>query len=112
MDLKIIEPIHSPLKIFDSKENFINFYQTHKSELDSSTTHILNKKYKIEGYKITKIKGELSLKKSSYGANINSKYESMENELNTLKNDFNGLVNTVNTLINNFNEIISNNQLK
>ena len=37
-----------------------------KDEIDSQTTHKLNKQYHIKGYVITKIKGELCLKKPYY----------------------------------------------
>ena len=63
MDLKIIEPIKSPLKEFDSVDEFNIYYHKHKDEMDSETTHSLNKKFKINGYRITKIKGVLCLKK-------------------------------------------------
>ena len=39
------------------------FYAKNKDEIDSQTTHMLNKKYHIKGLVITKIKGELCLKK-------------------------------------------------
>ena len=63
MDLKIIGPIKSPLKEFDSVDEFNIYYHKHKEEMDTETTHSLNKKFKINGYRITKIKGVLCLKK-------------------------------------------------
>ena len=63
MDLKIIGPIKSPLKEFDSVDEFNIYYHKHKDEMDTETTHSLNKKFKINGYRITKIKGVLCLKK-------------------------------------------------
>lgn len=63
MDLKIIEPIRKPLKQFDSVEEFNLYYHKHKADMDNETTHLLNKKFKIEGYRITKIKGVICLKK-------------------------------------------------
>ena len=63
MDLKIIGPIKKPLKEFESPDEFNLYYHKHKEEMDSETTHSLNKKFKIDGYRITKIKGVLCLKK-------------------------------------------------
>ena len=63
MDLKIIEPVQKYVKEFESPEEFNVFYAKNKDEIDSQTTHMLNKKYHIKGLVITKIKGELCLKK-------------------------------------------------
>ena len=63
MDLKVIEPIKNYINEFNSPVEFNLFYAKHKDEIDSLTTHKLNKMYHIEGYRITKIKGELMLKK-------------------------------------------------
>ena len=63
MDLKIIKPVEKYLKEFESPEEFNVFYAKNKDDIDSQTTHKLNKQYHIKGYVITKIKGELCLKK-------------------------------------------------
>lgn len=105
MDLKIIEPIHSPLKIFENAEDFNDYYKTHKKEFDDSTTHLLNKKYKIEGYRITKIKGETMLKLNYADKNNNN---DIYTEINNLRRDFEALVITVNKLIDKFNEHCDN----
>ena len=63
MDLKIIKPVEKYLQEFESPEEFNVFYAKNKDEVDSQTTHKLNKQYHIKGYVITKIKGELCLKK-------------------------------------------------
>ena len=63
MDLKIIQPIEKYLKEFESPEEFNVFYAKNKDEIDSQTTHKLNKQYHIKGYVITKITGKLCLKK-------------------------------------------------
>ena len=65
MDIKVIEPIRKPLKEFETVNDFNIFYHKHKEEMDAETTHVLNKKYHINGYRITKIKGVLCLKKDS-----------------------------------------------
>ena len=65
MDLKIIEPIKNYLKEFKTVDEFNLWYSKNKDEIDSLTTHKLNKMYHIEGYRITKIKGKLCLKKDT-----------------------------------------------
>lgn len=63
MQIKIIEPIKEYSKVFNSPDEFNLWYTKNKDEMDNMTTHKLNKLYKIEGYRITKIKNVLMLKK-------------------------------------------------
>ena len=69
MDLKIIEPIHKPLHEFETPDEFNIYYHKHKDEMDKETTHLLNKKFSINGYRIRKIKGVLCLKRSTMKTN-------------------------------------------
>ena len=73
MTLKIIEPIRDYLKVFNSPDEFNIWYTKNKEEVDTLTTHKLNKMYKINGYRITKIKNVLMLKKSSETNNVNQR---------------------------------------
>ena len=72
MTLKIIEPIRDYLKVFNSPDEFNIWFTKNKDEIESLTTHKLNKLYKINGYRITKIKGILMLKKSTDTLNTNN----------------------------------------
>lgn len=63
MSVKIIEPIKNYLKEFNTPEEFNNFYSVNKDALNELTTHKLNKMYHVKGYRITKIKNELMLKR-------------------------------------------------
>jgi hypothetical protein len=65
MDLKIIEAVSKPLKVFKTTDEFNLFYHQNKETFDKQTTHLLNKQYRIEGYRITRIKGQTCLKKSN-----------------------------------------------
>ena len=82
MDLKVIEPIKNYLKEFKTVDEFNLWYSKNKDEVDKLTTHKLNKMYKIDGYRITKIKGVLMLKKwegideKSTGISSNKELES------------------------------------
>ena len=82
MEIKIIEPIKNYSKVFNTPEEFNSFYTKNKNEMNLMTTHKLNKMYFIEGYRITKIKGVLMLKKwDDKDKNEN------EDELNEFKNN-------------------------
>ncbi len=63
MSLRIIEPVQEYLKVFDTVQDFEKYYAKHRDDIDSDTTHMLNKKYHINGYRITRINHELQLKK-------------------------------------------------
>ena len=71
MTLRIIEPIRDYLKVFNSPDEFNIWYTKNKDEVDSLTTNRLNKLYKIQGYRITKIKNVLMLKKDTSSNNNN-----------------------------------------
>lgn len=64
MTVNIIEPITHYIKEFDTPNDFDSWYKSHKEEMDKLTTHKLNKMYHINGYRVTRIKGVLSLKKA------------------------------------------------
>ena len=97
MELKVIEPIKNYIKEFNSPVEFNLWYAKHKEEVDSLTTHKLNKLYKIEGYRITKIKGELMLKVDRH---VKEKEEGeSEDEINELRNEIKNIKETLNKLI-------------
>lgn len=83
-DIKVIEPISKHTKEFDTVDEFNLYYNKNKEEMDKLTTHKLNKLYLIKGYRITRIKNVLSLKKMKQ----NSQYEiDLGNELDELKKE-------------------------
>ncbi len=63
--IPVLRPIEE-VTTFESVDDFTNYYQQHKEELDALSTCKLNKMFKIivddEPLKITKIKGELTLR--------------------------------------------------
>ncbi len=105
MDIKILEPIKNYLKEFNSVEEFNNFYSLNKKELDQITTHKLNKMYHVKGYRITKIKGELMLKKwdenkkliptDESTVNLND-IEEIREEIKKIKGAVNNIINFLN----------------
>ena len=102
MELKVIEPIKNYIKEFNSPVEFNLWYAKHKEEVDSLTTHKLNKMYHIDGYRITKIKGELMLKidRNVKDKTLNDE-ESVDihEEINELRNEIKNIKDTVNHLI-------------
>ena len=102
MDLKVIEPIKNYIKEFNSPVEFNLWYAKHKEEVDSLTTHKLNKMYLINGYRITKIKGELMLKvdrKIKEKTDEGEDGESIHDEIVELRGEIKNIKETMNKLI-------------
>ena len=104
MELKIIEPISKYIKEFNTPEEFNLFYTKNKEEIDNLTTHKLNKMYHIFGYRITKIKGVLMLKKwvekkEEENLNEENQNEEIYEQIEILKEEVFKLKNTLNKLI-------------
>ena len=109
--VKIIEPIRSYYKTFKTIDEFNNWYLKNKSEVDEYTTHKLNKMYNVEGYRITRIKGSLCLKKvipkhnneTSETCDKQSMHEqiiSMKNEIQSLKKSIKEIIDYLNNNVN------------
>ena len=58
--LEVIEPYTPQIIQFENVNDFNVYYSKHKEEFDESTQK-LNAKYKIPGYKLTKLKGILKI---------------------------------------------------
>ena len=70
--LKVLEPIQLDVKTFKDKQEFELFFNSHKNEFENSTTTRLNRMYKIPGYRISRVKDELCLKKDYTKNNLGS----------------------------------------
>ena len=108
MELKVIEPIKNYIKEFNSPVEFNLWYAKHKEEVDSLTTHKLNKMYHINGYRITKIKGELMLKidRKMKDKGDETEEETVHEEINELRDEIKNIKDTVNHLIEFINKTI------
>lgn len=95
-DVKIIEPISKYTKEFDTVDEFNLYYNKNKNDMDSLTTHKLNKMYYIKGYHITKIKNVLMLKKIKE-ENINGEQKNIE--ISELKQEIKQIKETINNII-------------
>ena len=103
MEIKVIEPIKNYLKEFNTPVEFNLWYAKHKDEVDALTTHKLNKMYKIDNYRITKIKGELMLKvdrkvkEEVINAETHDDITELRNEIKNIKDTLNKLIEYVNS---------------
>lgn len=61
-EIKVLEPVKNVIKEFDTPDEFNIYYMKNKDEIDKLTTHKLNKMFKIDGYRITRIQGTLMLR--------------------------------------------------
>ena len=117
-NLKVIEPIQIDVKTFQDKNEFEMFYNSHKNEFENCTTTKLNRMYKIPGYRITRQKEVLCLKKDytknnkqeSDDDNI-QKFDELKDELTKLIEEvklyFNSEIAKINTRIKKIEKIIN-----
>lgn len=97
--IPLIEPIKEKRE-FASPTEFDAYYQEHRQELDEKTTHKLNKMFTIPGYRITKIKGVLSLKNIPQSRVTSTmKIDALEEKTNEMKDRLNLCINTINKVI-------------
>ena len=99
MNLKIIEPITHPNKEFRSPDEFNLWYNKNKESVDALTTHKLNKMYHIEGYRITKIKGVMMLKKMKEPEEENyveTQIEQLRSDIDQIKKAIGEIIKVVN----------------
>jgi len=60
MSIKVLKTLNSvEPRNFDNIDEFNQYYNLHKEEIDGMTTQAINKYYKIPGMHLTKRKGEL-----------------------------------------------------
>lgn len=103
--LKIIEKIEKFSKIFDSLELFNQYYELHKDEMNQLTTQRLNKLYKVidkdhdKNYKITKIKGNICLKRIDQNKNKDKDNNNYQQQIDLLTEKINELTDKFNELI-------------
>ena len=61
MSISVVKRGSDDVKEFENKEDFINYYDNHRTELDALSTCMLNKKYKIDGYHLGRSNKQLKL---------------------------------------------------
>ena len=97
--IQLIEPIKEKRE-FQTPAEFDEYYHEHKEELENKTTHKLNKMFNVPGYRITKIKGVLSLKNIPQSRITSTmKIETLELKVNEIRDRMNECINTVNKIV-------------
>ena len=99
--IKVIERFSPDIISFDTKDEFIEYLNDHKEELDKMTTQKLNKMFQITDYRITKIQGEISLKRCN--ENLNNNHQSdlteLQNEITKMQSEIAELKNALTNLV-------------
>ena len=99
-EIKVIEKFSPTTTIFENKEQFAEYLDEHRDELNNYSTCKLNKMFSIPDYRITKIKGEISLKKSKNEIIDKEPVDNATNDkINELRDDVNKIKETLNSLI-------------
>ena len=98
--IKIIEPFKSDELLFENPDDFTEYYRTHEDEFKGISTVLLNRKYKIPGYRITQSKKtkELSLRKDYYGGRAQSETD-IENRIAKIESELSDLSQEINNII-------------
>ena len=107
--IKVIEPFKCDVISFENPDDFNIYYRTHEDEFKDISTVLLNRKYKIPGYRITQTRGskedgetrQLSLKKDYYvgvqqGSSAMeeqiSKINALEQQVESLRIELNNVI--------------------
>lgn len=115
LELKVFTNLSDEVVNFETKDEFERYYNAHKDEIENMTTRGLNIKFRIDGYKIGRIKGKLTLYplKSSQQTsefsqdftdetgltlheklnNLNMRLKTMEEKLNSFYKSFSNIKN-------------------
>ena len=94
-NLKVIEPIQIDVKTFQDKNEFEMFYNSHKNEFENCTTTKLNRMYKIPGYRITRQKEVLCLKKDYTKNNKQESDDDNSQKFDELKDELTKMIEEV-----------------
>ncbi len=103
MSIGIVKRGSDDVKEFNNKEDFINYYDNHKTELDALSTCMLNKKFKIEGYHLGRTNKQLKLiplnlyRPSEYQVNQENNMISMK--IDVLNSKIDNLTKLINRLL-------------
>lgn len=60
-DVQVYKNMSDDIMTFETKEDFIRYYERNKEAIDKISTRGLNRKYFIEGYRIGRLKNVLTL---------------------------------------------------
>lgn len=97
-DVKVFQNLYDDVLHFETKEEFNRYYAKNKEAVDKMATRGLNVKFKINGFKIGRTKGEIIL--------YPTKDTKQTPEINTNQADENGI--TIHQKLNSLNNKIKN----
>ena len=100
MSIGIVKRGSDDVREFDNKEDFINYYDNHKTELDALSTCMLNKKFKIEGYHL----GRSNKQRKLIPLNL---YRPSEYQVNQENNMISMKIDVLNSKIDNLTKLIN-----
>jgi len=61
--LEVVQPYNPQVIHFDTPDDFNAYYNKHQDDFNDISTYKLNVKYKIPGFKLSKIQGQLKVVK-------------------------------------------------
>ena len=79
--IPVIEPFNGKVQTFNSADEFNLYYAKNKADVESLPTRKLNERFVINGYKLTRIKGQLTLRKEAHKQSLKSQVEALASEL-------------------------------
>ena len=108
-ELKIIGKYQTDSKHFKTPEEFNLYYVKHRDEMDNMTTQKLNKSFVIDGFRLTRIKGEICLKPMktlNEPPPFERELEQTRNDVERLESHLNEMSAKIKLLTDTINEII------
>jgi hypothetical protein len=87
--IKVLEKFKPEKQIFN-KEEFFKYLSLHRDEIKDISTKKLNKMFSTNGYRITKIKGEIAIRTNNFIPKENRTFKS--NDLKILDDKINFVI--------------------
>ena len=100
--IKTFKNLYEETKEFNNKEEFLNYYDSHKKEIDEMKTRGLNVKLHINGYKIGRKQNKLILYPINEKNNDNLesiKIDSLALNIKTINDKLDNLINMFNQFL-------------
>ena len=95
-EIKILEKFSPDVIEFQTKDEFRAYLAEHVDEMNALTTQRLNKMYKITDYHITKLDGEISLKRLK---KIEKNNDESESEQTTIRDEITALQSQIDAIV-------------
>lgn len=96
--IKIIGDPKNDKKEFSTPEQFNIYLNTYPEEFSNKTTQKLNSRFKIDGFLISQLNGEVCLKKN-YNKIKEERYEILEIRISSIENKLKNIIEQINGII-------------